>query len=78
MLVYQKREILPKIQDRDLGKLEVSGLGSVLETFYDYYYALRGKDSSYLSLFSIFGLEMGGCSSFMSSVLRLSEDMGLP
>ena len=71
--MYQKMEISPKIQKRDLGKLKVLRLGSVLGTSYDYYYAPRGKDSSYLSLFSIFRLEMGGCSSFMSGVLRLGE-----
>ena len=31
MRVYQKREISPKIQERNLGEFEVSGLGSAHE-----------------------------------------------
>ena len=29
--VYQRREIFPKIQERNLGEIEVSGLGSAHE-----------------------------------------------
>ena len=54
-------------------KSKVSELGSVLWTSYDYYYAPRGRDPSYLGLFSIFGLEMVACLSFMLGILCLGE-----
>ena len=71
--MYQKIEILSQIQKRNLGEIEVSGLGSVHKASYRFYYAPRGSDSSYLGLFSIFGLEMGACSIFLSGVLGLGE-----
>ena len=41
----------------EFGKSKVSGLGSVNETSWSFFYAPRGRDSSYFGLFSI----LGGC-----------------
>ena len=40
---------------KEFGKSKVSGLGSVYGTFYIFFYAPRGRDSSYFNLFSILG-----------------------
>ena len=71
--MYKKREISPKIQERNLGETKVLGLGSVHEAFERFCYAPRGRDSSYIGLFSIFRLEMGACSSFLSGVIFLGK-----
>ena len=48
---------VPKTRDftEEFGKSKVSGLGSVHQTFYSFFYAQRGRDSSYFGLFSILG-----------------------
>ena len=43
---------------KELEKSKVSGLGSVHKASRIFFYAPRGRDSSYLGLLSIFGLEM--------------------
>ena len=52
---------IPKSRDfaqdssKEFGKSKVSGLGSVHKTSYIFFYAPRGRDSSYFGLFSILG-----------------------
>ena len=52
---------VPKTQDfakdssKEFGKSKGSGLGSVHGTSLSFFYALRGRDSSYFGLFSILG-----------------------
>ena len=58
MREYLKQGISQKIQG-NLGKIKVFGLESVFETSYRCFYAPRGRDPSYLGLFSTFGLIEG-------------------
>ena len=54
----------------EFGKSKVSGSGSVNETSQSFFYAPRGRDSSYFGLFSIIGAvwlsfnALGGCLAF--------------
>ena len=53
--------LVPKSRDftenssKEFKKSKVSGLGIVYGTFYIFFYAPRGRDSSYFNLFSILG-----------------------
>ena len=69
--VLKKRDFIE--DPNEFWKSKVLGLGSVHEASYGFFYAPRGRDPFYLGLFSIFGLEMVACLSFLSGVLCLGE-----
>ena len=68
-----KKRDFAKDPNEKFKKSKVSSLESVLRTFNDYYYVPRGRDSSNLGLFFIFGQKDGRCSGFQFGVLRLGE-----
>ena len=57
-LIDERYAWVPKTWDfikdlsKEFGKSKVSGLGSVHETSYSFFYTPRGRDSSYFGLFS--------------------------
>ena len=60
MCVQKNKEFHRKSKGEDLGKSKVLGLGGVLEASYHFYYAQRGKDSSYFGFISIIWADFRG------------------
>ena len=56
VLVGTKNTDLAEDSSEEFGKSKVSGLRSVHETSYNFFYAPRGRDSSHFGLFSILGV----------------------